>query len=288
MLKDGYVEVMGVRLHYVKDGEGSPIIFQHGFGQSWYQWKNQLAEFAKDHEVVAVDMPGFGESDKPAEVEKYKMRTLTAYITGLADQLGYQKFTLVAHNLNGFGWICAAFYPARLEKAVIINAPHPNVMDREWRNNPEQANASNYVPRIQSPDGEKFLSDNNFAMIRNFMGIDHLKQVGHLTEEEYKKIMDGLARPGTLTGWCNYYRASPTRGLDKKGEPGKVLQPLMVNVPTLVIWGMKDHALLPGLLNGLEEYVPDLKIKRIPDGTHQVVHEEPALINKYMREFLSA
>jgi pimeloyl-ACP methyl ester carboxylesterase len=287
MLKDGYAEVMGIRLHYVKDGQGSPIIFQHGFGQSWRQWKNQLAEFAKDHEVVAVDMPGFADSDKPAEVEKYKMRNLTAYITGLADQLGYTKFTLVAHNLNGFGWIYAAFYPDRLEKAVIINAPHPNVMNNEWRNNPEQAKASQYVPKIQAPDGEKFLSDNNFAMIRNFMGIDHLKERGVLSREEYENIMDIISRPGTMTAWCNYYRASPTKGLDKQADPAKKLLPLMVNVPTLVIWGMKDHALLPCLLNGLEEYVPDLTVKRVPEGTHQVVHEEPALINRYMREFLT-
>jgi pimeloyl-ACP methyl ester carboxylesterase len=287
MLKDGYAEVNGVRLHYVREGEGKPIIFQHGFGQSWRQWKNQLTEFAKDHEVVAVDMPGFADSDKPAEVEKYKMRNLAGYLTGLADHLGFKKFTLVAHNLNGLGWIYAAFYPDRLEKAVIINAPHPNIMNNEWKNNPEQARASSYVPKIQASDGEKFLSDNNFAMIRNFMGIDQLRDRGTISREDYDTIMDIISRPGTMTAWCNYYRASQTRGLEK-GQPEKKMPPIMINTPTLVIWGMKDHALLPGLLTGLEEYVPNLTIKRIPEGTHQVVHEEPALINKYIREFLAA
>ncbi|MCX6004510.1 MAG: alpha/beta hydrolase [Chloroflexi bacterium] len=288
MLKDGYAEVNGLRLHYVIDGEGKPIIFQHGFGQGWYQWKNQLAEFAKDHHVVAVDMPGFNESDKPVEVDKYKMRNLTACITGLADHLGYRKFTLVAHNLNGFGWIYAAMYPDRLEKLVIINAPHPNLMDREWRENPDQSKASRYVPRIQSPEGEKFLSDNDYAVIKNFMGLGKLLAGGHLSPAEYKMYMDNIAKPGVLTGWCNYYRATPTYGLSEKAATVQPLRPLMVNMPTLVIWGMKDHALLPGLLNGLEQYVPDMRIKRVPNGTHQVIHEEPALVNGYIREFLGS
>jgi pimeloyl-ACP methyl ester carboxylesterase len=159
-------------------------------------------------------------------------------------------------------------------------------MNDEWKNNPEQAKASSYVPKIQGPDGEKFLSDNNFAMIRNFMGIDHLKDGGILSKEDYGTIMDIISRPGTMTAWCNYYRAAQTRGLEKD-QPEKKMPAIMINVPVLVIWGMKDHALLPGLLNGLEEYVPDLRVKRVPEGTHQVVHEEPELINKYMREFLA-
>jgi len=118
------------------------------------------------------------------------------------------------------------------------------------------------------------------------MGIDHLKDVGILAKGDYDIIMDIISRPGAMTAWCNYYRAAQTRALEKD-QPEKKMPALMVNVPTLVIWGMKDHALLPGLLNGLEEYVPDLRVKRVPEGTHQVVHEEPELINKYMREFLA-
>ena len=288
MIENGYVEVNGVRLHYVRDGSGSPVIFQHGFGHSWHQWENQLAEFAGDYQVVAVDMPGFGDSDKPAVVEKYKMRNLTACITGLADHLGYNKFTLVAHNLNGFGWIYSAFYPDRLDKLVIINAPHPNIMDREWRNNPDQAKASFYVPSIQAPDGEEFLSKDNYAVIRNFMGLDELKAKRTITAEEYNRMLADIRREGTLTAWCNYYRATPTKGLDKKEDTGKQLQPLMINIPTLVIWGMKDHALLPGLLNGLDEFVPGVRIRRIDKGTHQVVLEEPALVTAYIKEFISS
>jgi pimeloyl-ACP methyl ester carboxylesterase len=118
------------------------------------------------------------------------------------------------------------------------------------------------------------------------MGLDQLKADGTISAEEHRRMLEDIGRPGTLTGWCNYYRATPTRGLNTKEDSGKRLQPLQVNVPTLVIWGMKDHALLPGLLEGLEEYVPGVIVKRIPNGTHQVVLEEPDLVTSYIREFL--
>lgn len=284
MLEHGFVTADGVRLHYVKDGKGEPVIFQHGYGQGWFQWRRQLAEFARDHLVVAFDLPGFNESNKPAEPEKYKMRNLTSYITALADHLGMTKFTLVSHNVNGMGWIYAGFFPERLDKLVIINAPHPNIADREFKENPEQQEASRYVPIIQSPEGEKFLSGNNYAFMRE--GFDELKKAGKVTDGYYREVMKVISAPGTMTAWCNYYRANRARGLDKDGAPARPMPPFMIRVPTLVIWGMRDHALLPGMLDGMEQYVPDLRIKRIPGGTHHVVHEEPELVTGYIREFL--
>lgn len=285
MLEHGYAIVNGVRLHYVKDGKGDPVIFQHGYSQGWFQWERQIREFAGDHTVVAFDLPGFNGSDKPDDPEKYKMRNLTSYITGLADHLGIAKFTLVSHNVNGMGWIAAAFFPDRIEKLVIVNAPHPNVADREFRENPEQRKASYYVPIFEGPGGEEFLSKDNYAVIRE--PFDKLKRDGKLTEKYYRDVMAVISAPGTVTAMCNYYRANRARGLDKDGEPVKPLRPLMINMPTLVIWGMKDHALLPGMLNGIDQYVPDLRIRRINEGTHHVVLEEPELVTRYIREFLT-
>lgn len=287
MMENGFAEVNGVRLHYVKKGQGRPLIFQHGLGHCWRQWRRQMEDLAGDYQVVALDMPGFNDPDKPEEVEKYRMRSLTTYISGMADHFGFEKFTLVSHNLNGIGWIYGALCTERLDRLVIANAPHPNVMDREWKTNPEQASASFYVPIIQGPDGEQFLSENNYAALRKFMGLDVLRDTGKISAEEYDAMMAVIAREGTIRAWCNYYRATPTRGLNRSEETGKKLQPLMIKAPTLVIWGMDDHALLPGLINGLEEYVPDVTIRRVPGGTHQVVLEEPELVSSYIKEFLA-
>lgn len=286
MLEDGFVEIKGVRLHYVKGGAGSPVIFQHGYGHSWRYWKNQLAEFEKDHQVAAFDLLGFGDSDRPLEVEKYKMGRLMAYITGLADHLGFKKFTLVAHSVSGLGWIYAALLSDRLDKLVIFNAPHPNIAEREYRDNPAQAKAGYYVPLIRGPGGEKLLSQNNYEVLRKDISIDRLKQEGKITEEEYTIIMEQVSRPGTMTAWCNYYRSLPLNDPGKTGWSEVKTPPMMIKVPTLVLWGMKDHGLLPGQLDGLDQYVPDLQIKRFANGTQQLALEEPETVNRYLREFL--
>jgi pimeloyl-ACP methyl ester carboxylesterase len=88
----------------------------------------------------------------------------------------------------------------------------------------------------------------------------------------------------------NYYRASPLHPSDESGASVPAIDPetFRVRVPTLVIWGERDEALLPGNLNGLEEMVSDLRIERIPDGSHWVVHEQPRRVNALIRAFASS
>jgi pimeloyl-ACP methyl ester carboxylesterase len=116
---------------------------------------------------------------------------------------------------------------------------------------------------------------------------------GTFTEEDKKAYLEAWSQPGALTGGLNYYRAArvgpPSGPSDTSAGnfAGMDADRLMVNVPTLVIWGEKDTALLTGNLEGLDKFVPKLTIKRIPDGTHWVIHEKPVLVNGYIREFIN-
>ena len=291
MLKHEYKEVNGVRLHYATAGNGKLIMFVHGFPEFWYEWKNQLAEFSRDYQAVAPDMRGYNLSSKPAEVEKYQVKYLVEDLRALAESLGHKKFILVAHDWGGaVAWAFAIAHPEYLEKLVIINAPHPGVFQRELRENPDQQKASQYMLIFRSPQAEQVLSANNYAALVQIVLGEGLKK-GHFTEEDRKAYLEAWSQPGALTGGLNYYRAArvgPPTEEDGK-EPANFaagLPSLMVKVPTLVIWGEKDTALLTGNLVGLDKYVPDLTIKRIPDGTHWVIHEKPDLINSYIREFI--
>src|SRR5436309_15587423 len=96
-LKDDFAEVNGVRLHIVSAGKGPLILFLHGFPEFWYEWKNQLAEFGKDHLAVAPDMRGYNLSGKPPKVDDYQMKNLVEDVRALAAHLGYTKFVLVGH-----------------------------------------------------------------------------------------------------------------------------------------------------------------------------------------------
>ena len=297
MFKHDYAEVNGIRLHYVAAGEGPLILFLHGFPEFWYGWKEQLREFGNDHLAVAPDMRGYNLSSKPEQVEQYRMKHLVEDVRALAEHLGHQKFVLAGHDWGGVvAWAFALAHPECLEKLVIVNAPHPAVFLRELRDNPAQQQASQYMLLFRTPQAEPILSANGYAALLSVVLGEGLK-AGAFTEEDKQAYLSAWSQPGALTGGLNYYRASgigpPPPGQDRDDRTEEALTSfgldpsgMAVKVPTLVIWGEKDTALLPGNLEGMETFVPHLTLRRIPEGTHWVVHEKPAEVNGYIREFL--
>ncbi len=288
-----YADVNAVRLHYVSVGQGKLIMFVHGFPEFWYEWEKQLAEFGDDHQAVALDMRGYNLSSKPAEVDKYHINDLIEDLRALAEYLGHEKCVMVAHDWGGaVAWSAAMRHPEMLEKLIIVNSPHPAVFARELLNNPDQQQASQYMLLLRSSEAERVLSENNYARL-----MDVLVQFGskwELSEEKRSKYIDAWSQPGALTGSLNYYRASPlyppTSEADEEKIAGVLNLPkemFEVKVPTLVIWGEQDRALLTGNLDGLEDYIEDLTVKRISDGTHWVIHEQPELVNALIRDFIA-
>jgi pimeloyl-ACP methyl ester carboxylesterase len=287
-LKHEYADVNGLRLHYVIEGKGPLIVFLHGFPEFWYEWKDQLPEFAKDHRAVAPDMRGYNLSAKPADVDAYQMKHLVEDVRALAEHLGYKKFILVGHDWGGgVAWSFAIAHPEYLEKLVIVNCPHPAIMARELASNPAQQKASQYMLLFRSPQAEQTLSTNNYAWLVEAVLGDGLK-TGVFSEADKQAYIAAWSQPGALTGGLNYYRAAnlgpPAAGAP--ATPAVDAGSLQVKPPTLVIWGEKDTALLTGNLDGMNQFVPNLTVKRIPDGSHWVIHEKPALVNQYIREFI--
>ena len=290
MFKHAYAEVNGIRLHYAMNGSGKLILFVHGFPEFWYAWKEQLVEFGRDHCAVALDMRGYNLSDKPEAVEQYAIKYLTEDLRALARSLGHERFILVAHDWGGaVAWALAINHPECVEKLIIVNSPHPAVFARELAENPVQQKASQYMLAFRSRKTEAMLAANNYAALVGIVMGEGLKK-GHFTEEDREAYIAAWSQPGALTGGLNYYRASRV-GPPSGDEQARTFEPgarsMDVRVPTLIIWGERDVALTPGNLDGLEAYVPDLTIRRIPDGTHWVVHEQPALVNGAIREFIA-
>jgi len=284
MLTDNYANVNGIRLHYVTSGTGPLILFLHGFPEFWYAWKNQLTDFGRDHQAVALDMRGFNLSDKPTDVAQYRLNVLVEDIRAFAAHLSpAKKFVLVGHDWGGFvAWAFAIAHAEALEKLVIINAPHPAVFARLLTSDPAQQKASEYMEIFRSAQAEQILSANNFDILANKVMVFGSKN-GLLPEDkpEYAKAW---SQPGALTGGLNYYRANRVSA-PPLADPANASS-FAVNVPTLVIWGEKDPALVPQNLDGLGEFVPQLTIKRIPEASHWLVHRQSAEVTAYIREFL--
>jgi pimeloyl-ACP methyl ester carboxylesterase len=113
---------------------------------------------------------------------------------------------------------------------------------------------------------------------------------GHFNEEDRQAYLTAWSQPGALTGSLNWYREARIGPPSSKDPQARSFEPSAgpstVTVPTLVIWGEKDRALVKENLDGLEQYVPDLTVQRIADGTHWVIHEQPAAVIGHIRDFI--
>lgn len=293
---DTYITANGLRLHCVTAGRGQLILFLHGFPEFWYEWKNQLREFGSDHLAVAPDLPGYNLSDKPSSLDRYQVGALVGDIRALADHFrGGKKLILVGHDWGGaLAWVFAMAHPEYLEKLVVINAPHMGIFGRLLASDPDQQNASQYMLMFRSALAESMLSANHHKLLVDAVMGDLLK-TGAFTEVDKEAYLKAWSQPGALTGGLNYYRANHVgppvpSAMEAEFGPSSATPPdpsmLMVRVPTLVIWGEKDIALTTKNLDGLGEFVPQLTVRRIPDGSHWVIHEKPAEVNGAIRDFI--
>jgi pimeloyl-ACP methyl ester carboxylesterase len=289
-----FIDVNGQRLHVVTQGAGSTLLlFVHGFPEFWYAWRAQLEAFGHDHLAAALDMRGFNLSSKPASVRHYRAKHLVEdlrqVIVHFSAKHGSQRIVLIAHDWGGaVAWNFAAQHPELLERLVIINAPHPVTFVRELMRNPEQQRASHYMNLFRSDKAERVMAADDYRRLYAMTLGEWGRRVA-VTEEDKRAYLDAWAQPGALTGGLNYYRASPMHPPstdDPAPLPELDANTFFVTVPTLVIWGEEDQALLTANLDGLERHVANLRIVRVPDASHWIVHERPALVNALIRNFI--
>lgn len=267
----------GIRLSCRAAGplDAPVLVFLHGFPEAAFVWDELLEHFAPRYRCVAPNLRGYERSSAPAEVEAYRAKHLVADIAALADQLGGRLEALIAHDWGGaVAWNFAVQHPQRLARLVIVNSPHPATFLRELQSNPAQQAASAYMNFLRRPDAEALLAENDFARLWPFVQKSRPQWLTERVKQQYREVWSlGLRGP------LNLYRASPM--YPPTADDAKVMQlqfpadAVTVRVPTHVVWGEEDTALLPGLLDGLEAFVPKLTLARIPGATHWVIHEQP-------------
>jgi epoxide hydrolase 4 len=293
----------GITLSCRATGErGRPVLmFLHGFPEAAFVWDTLLKHFAKPenggYRCIAPNLRGFEKSSSPSEVNAYRVKFLMEDIAALVAietaGSGSKLECLVAHDWGGsVAWTLANHMPQVMKKLAIINSPHTGTFIRELTNNPKQQAASDYMNFLARPGFEKALARDDFALLFAFFtnaGAEN-GEFPWLTPDLKQQYRD-IWNTG-LTGGCNYYRASPLRPPTEsdKGAAGIDIphDSLTVNLPTLVIWAMNDVALPPALIDGLDDYVPQLTIKKVHNGTHWVIHEQPQLVAGYLQEFFNA
>ena len=300
----------GITLSCRTAGEtGRPVLmFLHGFPEAAFVWDGLLTYFSQPQNggyyCIAPNLRGFEHSSAPADVASYRPKHLVHDIAALIDLQGAPLACLVAHDWGGaVAWNLAASQPHLTKKLAIINSPHPGTFLRELQNSPVQQAASAYMNFLIRPDAEALLAADDFrrlwGLFAAFSATDsnsnsnsnNSNNSEHSWLTQAVKAQYRAVWQRGLTGPLNYYRASPLRPATPQDPAAAAVtiprSLLEVHLPTLVIWGMKDKALCPALLDGLDDFVHRLQLHRIEDATHWIVHEQPALVIAHLQAFLA-
>ncbi|HEX8486123.1 alpha/beta hydrolase [Sphingomonas sp.] len=278
----------GVELDVQVAGHGAhpAVILLHGFPESHRTWRGIVPDLARDHFVLAPDQRGYARSSKPEGVEHYTPDRIVADMIALADHFGIDRFTLVGHDWGGaVAWMAALQHPNRVAKLVIVNAPHPLVFQRTIFDDPAQRKASQYIRHFRDTKIDQGLIG---AGLEKFFATTFAKVLTTTVAGEDKAAyLDEWAQPGAMTAMLNWYRASAIQvpAMDETPpRPAFLDAPFPATaMPVLVIWGMRDVALLPSQLD-LAEYVPDLTIEKV-DAGHFVPWEKPDAVIAAMRRW---
>ena len=274
-VEEKYIETNGIKLHTIIAGSGEPLILLHGFPDFWYGWKNVILGLKDKFKLIVPDMRGYNLSDKPDGIENYKLEILIEDIKGLSEQLKLGKFNLAGHDWGGMvSWTLAEKYPEILKKLIILNAPHPKIYRKLVTTDDSQKKASSYIVRFYK-EGENFLYEKNFEALQLSV-FGTAKKKNAFSDFDKEKYLEAWSQPGALAGGVNYYKAN------RRYEQWSGI----INVPTLVIFGMKDIFVLPKVLVGLEVFVKDLKIVRIENASHWLMHDDPELVNSAIQKFI--
>lgn len=270
----------GIRMHYVTQGDGPLLVLLHGFPEFWYSWRYQIPALAAHYTVVAPDLRGYNDTDKPRT--GYTQDNLLRDIVGLVTGLGHEQAVIVGHDWGGvLAWQFAMRYPHMTTRLICLNAPPPWTFTRELRTF-KQLRKSWYVFFFQLPWLPEYALGYNHAEAIAFALHNTAVQKSAFPPDVLMRYRIAISKPGTLTAALNYYRSIFRHPTNMSGDN------TMVSAPTLLIWGVQDIALDIAMTYGLEQWVPNIRVERIPDSGHWVQQEKPDLVNKLMLEFLES
>ncbi|HEX8839797.1 MAG TPA: alpha/beta hydrolase [Sphingomicrobium sp.] len=284
----------GVTLNVALAGDRQKpvVILLHGFPESHRTWREVAPRLDDEFFLVMPDQRGFAGSDQPQNKAEYKTDVLIDDIFALADALALEQFMLVGHDWGGaIAWGAALRGDARLSRLAIVNAPHPVIFQKSLIESEDQRAASQYITAFRAPGFEKLVETQGFDWFFDKTFSAHT-DMSKIPQAEKQRYLADWSQPGAFNAMLNWYRAAkvfvPPPGVTVP-LPDLLLRAFpVVKVPTLVIWGMKDSALLPVQLEGLDTLVEDLSIVRLADAGHFAPWEAGEQVASALRPFLVA
>jgi len=277
----------GGKIHYIRQGKGQPVLLLHGWPGFWYDWRRVIPELAKYADVIAPDFRGFGDSDKPDRpaAETYTPQTFTEDMVALLDQLGIEKTIVVAHDIGAtVAQYMARTIPDRIDSLVLLNPPYPGIGARRFE--PSAQKECWYQHLHNLPWSDQMIGYNRDT-VRLYLSHFYDHWVGRkeaILPDELNAIIDKYSRPGAIRSSIAYYRArSSMRGKEAESSP----QSIIIQQPTIVLWGEADPVIPSVWSDRLHEYFSDLTLHLLPGVGHFVPIESPLEVIEAVRNMMS-
>jgi pimeloyl-ACP methyl ester carboxylesterase len=261
-----------VELAVLDEGAGSPVLLLHGFPDSSRLWRHQVPALVEaGMRVVAPDLRGFGESDKPDAVEEYAIRRSLADMVALFDALGIERGHVVGHDWGaGVAWALAALVPERVERLVVLSVGHPNALREPTI---EQREKAWYQLFVQFAGvAEELLVQDDWKLFRELLRGDG----------DVDRYLADLSRPRALTAALNWYRANAAPSAQRRRPFPSVA------APTMGLWSSGDNYLIEdGMLRSGEHVTGPWRYERIDGASHWLQLDAPARVNQLLLDFVT-
>jgi pimeloyl-ACP methyl ester carboxylesterase len=269
-------QVGSMSLHYVEAGSGPLVVLLHGFPEFWYSWRKQIpALVAAGYRVIAPDLRGYNDSSKPEDVAAYHPLEVARDVAGLIAQSGDSPCAVVGHDWGGLAaWLVAMAHPGVVSQLVVMNAPHPVPYGRELRRSSSQKLRAAYQLFFAMPLLPRLL-------LRPFLPMV-MRRMTHLTSGELAEYKAVWRKPKALQSMLNYYRALKRYRRDLRGAIKRI------DVPSMLVWGERDPVFIRATTEAFGEWVPDLRVERIPQAGHFVQNDAAEKVNELLLAFLRA
>jgi pimeloyl-ACP methyl ester carboxylesterase len=310
------VETNGIRMHIAEQGKGPTVLLCHGFPECWYSWRHQLAALAASgFHAVAPDQRGYGQTDAPAEIERYTLLHLVGDMVGLLDVLGVERAVIAGHDWGApVAWLATQLRPDRFRAVIALSVPfRAREKVRPTTVMPQTEDAVWYQLYFQEPGIAEAEYDNN---VRTAFRLGRIYVSGDAPARPQPfgmvPLRGGLfARvppaPPPLPAWLteadvDYYTAEFTRtgfrgslnwyrNIDRNWELLAPFDGLPVKVPALYIAGDRDPVIkFPGMdrhIADMPKFVPQLRGPIMLPGCGHITQEErPVEVNAAIVDFL--
>lgn len=281
-----YLDANGIQVHYVRHGEGFPLVLLHGWPEFWLTWHMNIPVLAEDFDVVVPDLRGFGDTEKPGTPDPPSrlLGDMVEDLHGLADSLGFERFGIVSHDVGAYvaQGFARKYPPGRLGGLFFFNCPYPGI-GRRWVS-PESVGEIWYQSFNQQPWAASLVGENRKtceAYIRHF--LDHWAYEPGRFDQDLDAWVDNFMQPGNLQGGFDWYIGSRESRLEliRNGAPDLP----KIEAPTRVRWGEGDSILRVQWADRLGDYFSNVDFASIREAGHFAHYEQPEVANREISDF---